>query len=122
MPIALIDFDAARIGSRRDDVGYATWLWLDLGNPSLQPSAQGRRLALFFDEYGMAVTDAIEAVLDAQDSLAGRNVARPEIREWAIACHDFVTGHATALDAGIVDHVASIRSRSTMPQAMSPAR
>jgi len=122
MPIALIDFDTARIGSRRDDVGYAAWLWLDLGNPSVQANAQGRRLALFFDAYGMAGTDAIEAVRDAQDSLAGRNVARPEIREWALACRDFVTGHATALDAAIVDHLASTRSRSTPPQAMSAAR
>src|SRR5271168_3526977 len=31
VPTAFIDFDAAHAGSRRADVGYAAWLWLDIG-------------------------------------------------------------------------------------------
>jgi hypothetical protein len=31
VPTAFIDFDAAHAGARRDDVGYAAWLWLDIG-------------------------------------------------------------------------------------------
>jgi hypothetical protein len=31
LPVAVIDFDAASPGTRAHDLGYAAWLWLDLG-------------------------------------------------------------------------------------------
>jgi hypothetical protein len=51
--IALIDFDAAAPGTRIGDLGYAAWLWLDIGNVDLySPGEQGRRLKLFVESYG----------------------------------------------------------------------
>ena len=47
VPSVLIDFDAARAGSRRDDIGYAAWLWLDIGE-EIDAELQGRRLRDFF--------------------------------------------------------------------------
>jgi hypothetical protein len=38
-PVAFIDFDAAAPGSRAWDLGYAAWLWLDLGNPEHLPTS-----------------------------------------------------------------------------------
>src|SRR5687768_11655309 len=32
MPFALIDFDGACPGTREEDVGYAAWMWLHVGN------------------------------------------------------------------------------------------
>lgn len=32
MPFALIDFDSAHPGKREEDVGYAAWMWLHIGN------------------------------------------------------------------------------------------
>jgi len=32
MPCAVIDWDAAHIGHAHDDLAYALWMWLDIGN------------------------------------------------------------------------------------------
>ena len=52
VPVAIIDFDAAAPGSRDNDLGYAVWLWLDLGSSDIAAREQARRLALFLDAYG----------------------------------------------------------------------
>jgi Ser/Thr protein kinase RdoA (MazF antagonist) len=54
IPVGIIDFDAAAPGPRLHDLGYAIWLWLDLGNPEYVPAEQARRLRLFADAYGDA--------------------------------------------------------------------
>ena len=43
MPTAFIDFDNAHAGSRLDDLGYAAWLWIDVGNEDLSIDRQGQR-------------------------------------------------------------------------------
>ena len=96
LPVALIDFDAAFVGARRDDLGYAAWLWLDLGDPDIDAGEQGRRLAVFVDAYGAPRSDAIDAVLDAQAALA-RRASRPEVRDWALACRRRICSGRTAL-------------------------
>ena len=48
MPTAFIDFDDAHAGSRLDDLGYAAWLWIDIGNDDLSVDHQGQRMADFF--------------------------------------------------------------------------
>ena len=42
MPFALIDFDGAHPGKREEDVGYAAWMWLHIGNRKVAPEEQGR--------------------------------------------------------------------------------
>ena len=51
-PRAFIDFDDAHPGSRLEDLGYAAWLWVDIGNDELSPDRQGQRVADFFASYG----------------------------------------------------------------------
>lgn len=119
LPIALIDFDAAHVGRRQDDLGYAAWLWLDLGNPSVDARDQGRRLAVFFDAYGAPARHALAIVGDAQDALAGRGASRPEMREWALDCRRYMLRHAPTLAAGLVDHSTA---RRLPPCPVAPSR
>jgi len=41
MPFALIDFDGAHPGKREEDVGYAAWMWLHIGDHKVAPEVQG---------------------------------------------------------------------------------
>ncbi len=98
LPVAFIDFDAAHPGARREDVGYAAWLWLDLGNHDLASDVQGPRLASFLRAYGaLPPAEAVPAILDAQAALATRPGAPDAVRAWAQACRSWVLAHADAL-------------------------
>ena len=78
LPIAIIDFDAAAPGSRREDLGYAVFLWLNLGTDGPEPREQARRITLFCTAYGIAADlQAIDAILEAVAS----NVARLELED-----------------------------------------
>jgi hypothetical protein len=98
LPVGFIDFDAARPGNRRDDVGYAAWMWLEIGNDELEARAQGRRLVDFFLAYGaLDPAGAVHAVLDAQTELAQRKGTPSETKRWAETCRDWVTQHFAEL-------------------------
>lgn len=102
VPYAFIDFDAAHPGARRDDVGYAAWLWLDLGNADRDPNFQGRRLGEFIHAYGaLPGRDAVPAVLDAQAALAVRAGAPIGVRAWAGECRAWTVAHSAALDRAV---------------------
>jgi hypothetical protein len=95
-PVAMIDFDAAAPGSRLHDLGYAAWLWLDLGSPAIVASDQKRRLAAFIDAYGMhdpslVLTAALkrQAILVAEGNRTG-NVA---MARWATECMEWTRCH-----------------------------
>jgi Ser/Thr protein kinase RdoA (MazF antagonist) len=87
IPVALIDFDTAAPGTRRMDLGYAAWCWLDLGNPDVAPAEQRRRLELLMAAYGAAFTaEAMkEAILTRQHLLAAEAVCtgRAMMAQWA---------------------------------------
>lgn len=93
-PLALIDFDAAAPGSRAYDLGYAAWLWLDLGNPGVLVSEQVRRLRLFLDAYGWSGREAeIVAVAIGRQSLLIGEAARTGnegLRAWAAKCREWM--------------------------------
>jgi hypothetical protein len=72
-PVGIIDFDAARPGSRLQDLGYAIFLWLNLGRGGPAAGEQARRVRLFCDAYGV---EADEKVLDAIISAVAANVER----------------------------------------------
>jgi hypothetical protein len=89
VPVAMIDFDAAAPGSRIHDLGYAAWLWLDLGDPEIAQSEQRTRLATFIEAYGMYEADVvISAVMSRQKMLAaeGRRTGKIEMANWAEEC------------------------------------
>ncbi len=107
VPAALIDFDAAHPGSRSLDVGYAAWLWLDMGNPELDARDVARRLASFAEAYGTAHRVAVvPAVLEAQDWLAARCDRNREhgpcsraTHAWTRRCRAWVVEHEAVLAA-----------------------
>jgi aminoglycoside phosphotransferase (APT) family kinase protein len=101
LPYAFIDFDAAHVGDRRADVGYAAWLWLDIGNADLDPFQQGRRLGEFVVAYDADLVDAVPAVIDAQTELSRRHGSPTSTREWASQCLRWSNDNRMALEAGL---------------------
>jgi len=96
-PVAFIDFDAAAPGSRSWDLGYAAWLWLDLGNPEHSANEQLRRLRLFAAAYGSGPSEAqiIGATLERQTILiseANRS-GNTAMSCWARDCREWTVRH-----------------------------
>jgi Ser/Thr protein kinase RdoA (MazF antagonist) len=88
-PIAMIDFDSAAPGSRVHDLGYAVWLWLDLGSPEIPATDQRRRLAIFLEAYELAdPAPILEAMLERQAILIaeGERLGNADIVRWATRC------------------------------------
>jgi aminoglycoside phosphotransferase (APT) family kinase protein len=102
-PVAIIDFDAAAPGSRLYDLGYAAWLWLDLGSANIAPPQQGRRLALFARAYGMSDPGSVLAsVIERQQVLVaqGERLGNTEMADWAAACLEWTNHHYKDLQTG----------------------
>jgi len=97
IPIALIDFDTAAPGTRLMDLGYAAWLWLDLGDSDIAttspPEEQRRRLQLFVAAYGddISISSIKEAFVYRQELLAaeGEYTARTAMAQWARHCRNW---------------------------------
>jgi hypothetical protein len=101
LPYAFIDFDAAHAGNRREDIGYAGWLWLDIGNADLDPFQQGRRLGDFVAAYDADPVDAVPAAIDAQTELSRRHHAPTSTQEWATQCLQWSNDNRVKLEAGL---------------------
>lgn len=90
LPVAMIDFDAAAPGTRAHDLGYAAWLWLDLGGSEVAAPEQRRRLGVFLDAYGPGPTHAgvMTAILHRQDLLIaqGQRVGNHAMTRWVEDC------------------------------------
>lgn len=99
IPSAFIAFDAAHAGSRLDDLGYAAWLWIDIGNVDISPERQGQRLSAFFAAYGIETHEAVSAVIAAQSKLASRSSAPCGVRDWAEKCRDWTVLNRARLAA-----------------------
>jgi hypothetical protein len=100
LPQGFIDFDAAHAGTRQDDLGYAAWLWLDIGNDDLSPEDQGRRLSEFVSAYDpTAMCDAPQLVLSAQRRLCLRPDGPAGNREWAEACWNWTQENRSRISA-----------------------
>jgi hypothetical protein len=110
LPVGLIDFDAAHAGSRRQDVGYAAWLWLSIGNEDLSPVPQGRRLRTFAGAYAaVELTDVVPAVLDVQAEFAERKDIPAPVSAWAARCRNWLEQHLGGVNGGLEE--AAPRSR-----------
>ena len=99
-PVGIIDFDAAAPGARLRDIGYAIFLWLNVGTEGLPPSDQARRIRLFCEAYGIEPdAKVIVAIVDA----VGANIERLRAdhrfsdAEWWKAQLDWITQHRTEL-------------------------
>jgi Ser/Thr protein kinase RdoA (MazF antagonist) len=100
VPSAFIDFDEAHPGSRLEDLGYAAWLWIDIGNDDLAVTIQGRRIAHFFMSYGFETVEAVDAIVAAQTALAERTDIAAA-REWSKDCRGWVERNRLELSAAI---------------------
>ena len=52
-PVGIIDWDAAAFGHPLDDLAYALWLWLDLGNEEYSYATVRQRMGVMLDAYGV---------------------------------------------------------------------
>jgi Ser/Thr protein kinase RdoA (MazF antagonist) len=100
VPTAFIDFDNAHAGSRLDDLGYAAWLWIDMGNEDLSIDRQGQRVAGFFRAYGLETDAAIPSIIAAQLALAARTDSAG-VRAWSDSCRQWVEGNRDKLSTAI---------------------
>ena len=48
-PIAVIDWDAAAFGHPLDDLAYAVWMWLDIGNEAYSNTFIKARMEAMLD-------------------------------------------------------------------------
>lgn len=95
-PIAMIDFDAAAPGLRAHDLGYAAWLWLDIGAPGLSAMEQQRRLRGFIGAYGnMDHARVLRSMMQRQEHLIeiGRLKGQTAMSEWAATCLEWTQRH-----------------------------
>jgi len=96
LPVAIIDFDAAAPGPRLSDLGYAIFLWLNLGTDGPEPDDQTRRITLFCSAYGKA---AAKPAIDATLRAVVRNAERLELEgrqadvEWWRVQLDWLQQH-----------------------------
>ena len=100
MPVALIDFDNTAPGIRLDDLGYALFLWLNLGTDGPDSAEQGRRVNVFCNAYGVPADATIVAAIAS--AVAGNIVRfRREGRladvEWWQTQLDWVEQHSGML-------------------------
>lgn len=102
MPVGMIDFDAAHPGRRRDDIGYAAWLWLEIGHEDRSPEEQGRKLARFVRAYGdFDLDDAVPAMLDVQAKFCRRTDTPVNNRAWVEGCRAWLERHADRIVRGM---------------------
>lgn len=86
VPRALIDFDVAAPGSRALDLGYALWMWLDIGPGRPDLRDQGRRIRLMCDAYELGdrpdVTGMVDASIRATIKRTQQGPPRPDALGW----------------------------------------
>ena len=101
LPRAIIDFDAAAPGSRIRDLGYAAWLWLDIGSPETSGVEQARRLSVFLDAYGTVDREhVVAAMLERQGALVaeGKRIQDTAMARWAADCRAWTLSNASSLN------------------------
>jgi aminoglycoside phosphotransferase (APT) family kinase protein len=99
-PVALIDFDAAAPGQRLDDLGYALFLWLNLGTDGPGAVEQARRISVFSQAYGVSAgADIVSAIVAAVAANIERLRADSRFAdiEWWQAQLDWINEHRAAL-------------------------
>jgi hypothetical protein len=105
MPFAFIDFDGAHPGKREEDVGYAAWMWLHIGDRKIAPEQHGSDLVDFVAAYdATAAWNPLDAVLHAQKRTLGRipsNVKWAFVKGWAQDCLAWTWRKRVRIAAGI---------------------
>lgn len=70
-PVAFIDWDAARPGSRIDELGFLAWTWCIQADGQVPIRVQAEHMRHLRDGYGdFEAVDVLDAVIRAQQSTA----------------------------------------------------
>lgn len=113
MPFAFIDFDGAHPGKREEDVGYAAWMWLHIGDRRIAPERQGSDLVDFVAAYDATATwNLLDAVLRAQKRTVERipnNIRWAFIKPWTRGCLAWTWRKRVRIAAGIARRSAEIQ-------------
>jgi hypothetical protein len=100
-PVGIIDWDGAAPGERLRDLGYALFLWLNLGTDGLPPGEQSRRIGLTCRAYGMEPgREVIDAVVEAVATNVERLQTAGRIADvdWWQEQHAWLVEHRNELE------------------------
>lgn len=90
MPAAVIDWDAAAFGDPLDDLAYAVWMWLDMGNDELDPADVRRRARLMLAACGAEEAGFRERILRQMERVGNGIFPTAEqaaaVRAWTEQC------------------------------------
>lgn len=101
-PSAVIDWDAAAFGEPLDDLAYAAWMWLDIGNDENDPTHVLDGLSAMQNAYGAPSRAEICIRMRRQMDRVGASVFPTEeqtlaTRRWTESCRrwldDFMNLH-----------------------------
>src|SRR5215207_6294799 len=105
-PSAFIDFDTAAPGPRAQDLGYALWMFLNLGPDGADIHTQGHRIRMMCDAYGFdGQADPIGAISRSQQVTQERSQTRlraggsPSSVAYARDSVEWIRGEMAWLDA-----------------------
>ena len=92
MPSGIIDFDACAVGEAEDDLAYALWMWLDIGNADQEPQYVAHRFKRMRQAYDCELNDHVLAdrILKQISRVEHSVFADPEQTQktaaWARSC------------------------------------
>ncbi|MGN0802606.1 MAG: phosphotransferase [Candidatus Faecivicinus sp.] len=91
LPAAVIDWDAAAFGNPLDDLAYAAWMWLDIGNRENSAEAVLRDMNAMLDAYGASDRRDLCARMLGQMARVGAGIFPTEAqtlatRRWTEDC------------------------------------
>ena len=103
LPYAVFDWDASTIDDPINDIAYAIWLWLDIGNDStydngfgpITPSVIGKRAKIILDAYELERDKRdilISKIFEQMQrvSISTKQENRMDAHEWANNCEKWL--------------------------------
>ena len=102
MPVGIIDWDAAAVGNPINDLAYAMWMWLDIGNDERDARDVARRMRVMRDAYGVFAIEAIYAAMLSEMARVGGSIFPTEEQtratyEWTRKCAAWCARHKDIL-------------------------
>lgn len=95
LPAAVIDWDAAAFGDPLDDLAYAAWMWLDIGNDENEPEKVLDGITAMLGAYGASNCASFCARMLRQMARVGASVFSSEeqtqaTRRWTESCRSWL--------------------------------
>lgn len=94
-PSAVIDWDAAAFGNPLDDLAYAAWMWLDIGNDENDPAKVREGILALLNAYGTSIESGFCRRIHRQMTRVGESVFPTEeqtlaTRRWTEGCRSWL--------------------------------